>query len=178
MFGLAELSFSPPQGITLVTSKGNTIANHQGGEVAAGKIQAFKDMCRQNQWNFRRHAGGLYNCAGLIWASRRTGISQTEDWRRILADDGYRPTSRPQIDDLVLYRDVDDNTYLHVARIVSFKPGLTPESELVPVVLSKWGHDLGECFHLAREHRMPGTYNVAEEFWTERPKNERNPATT
>ncbi len=178
MFGLAELSLSQPQGITLVTSKGNPIANHQGAEVAAGKIQAFEDMCRQNQWIFRRHAGGLYNCAGLIWASRRTGISQTEDWRRILTDDGYRQTSRPQLDDLVLYRDDDDNTYLHVARIVSFKPGLTEESPKLPVVLSKWGHDLGECFHLARDHGMTGTYNVSEEFWTERPKYEPNSTTT
>jgi hypothetical protein len=178
MFGLAELPLSSPQGIPLVTSKGNPIANHQGADVAVGKIQAFEDMCRRNQWCFRRHAGGRYNCAGLVWASRRTGISQTDDWRRILTDDGYRETSRPQIDDLVLYRDVDDNTYLHVARIISFTPGLTPESEQLPVVLSKWGHDLGECFHLARDHRLPAAYNVKEEYWTERPRNESNSTTT
>lgn len=170
MFGLAELPVSEPQGITLVTSKGSPIANHQGADVAAGKIAAFEDTCRRNPWTFRRHAGGLYNCAGLVWASRRTGISQTEDWRKILTDDGYRRTTGPRIDDLVLYRDTDDDTYLHVARIVSLQPGLTPESSKLPVVLSKWGHDLGVCFHLARDHGMPPTYNVEMEYWTERPK--------
>ena len=112
MFGLSELIGSPQNGIPLVTSKGNQIGNMQGAKVAAGRVLAFREMCaRQINWNFRRDSYGLYNCAGLVWASRRTGISQNEEWLKILADDGYRQTLHPILDDLVLYRDSDDRSF-------------------------------------------------------------------
>ena len=115
---------------------------------------------------------GLYNCAGLVWASRRTGISLNEDRVRILTDDGYRPISDPCLDDLVLYRDSEDGTFLHVARIVGFEKGISDKSSKIPIVLSKWGHDLGECVHFAYDLALPNSYNVSIEYWTERPKDE------
>lgn len=171
MFGLSDLNLEPPQSIPLVTRRGSTISNTQGGKVAPGRVQAFRDMCQKSRWEFRCDPEGLYNCAGHVWASRRTGISRTDDWRQILKDDGYRRLLQIGSlvpDDLALYRDVDDNTYLHVARIVRLEPGVSPSSPPIPIVLSKWGHDLGECFHQAYDHRMNAEYNVEVEFWTDR----------
>lgn len=181
MFGLSELTALPPQSIQLVTRLGSAIGNAQGGNVAYGRIQAFRDMCLNCRWVFRRDSDGLYNCAGLVWASRRTGISRHKDWIQILQDDGYRrvqETSRLRLDNLVLYRDVDDNTYLHVAKIVRLESGIAEGSPPIPHVISKWGHDLGECFHHAYDHGMGVDYNVEIEFWTDRPSNEHVPTTT
>ena len=180
MFGLSELNVEPPQSIRLVTRRGSAISNTQGGKVAHGRLQAFRDMCQRCRWEFRCDPDGIYNCAGHVWASRRTGISQTADWRRILADDGYRrllESARLTPDDLVLYRDVDDDTYLHVARVVRLEPGVSSTSPPIPIVLSKWGHDLGECFHQAYDHGM-NEYNVEVEFWTDRINDETIPTTT
>ncbi len=173
MFGLSELIGSPQNEIPLVTSKGNQIGNAQGANVSAGRISAFRDMCaRRINWNFRRDSYGLYNCAGMIWASRRTGISQNEDWLKILRDDGYGLTLDPVLDDLVLYRDSVDRSYLHVGRIVGIAPGVSESSPKIPIVLSKWGHDLGECVHFAHDHGIDNSYNVTLEFWTDRPNDE------
>ncbi len=180
MFGLTDLSTQSSQSIPLVTRTGNSISNSQGGKVAHGRIQAFRDMCQRCNWDFRCDSEGIYNCAGLVWAARRTGISQTQDWLRILKDDGYRRLStrdRLFADDLVLYRDVDDNTYLHVARIVRLISGVSSSSPPIPIVLSKWGHDLGERFHKAFDYGMT-EYTVDVEFWTDRPNDEHIPKTT
>lgn len=180
MFGLSDLNLELPQSITLVTRRGNAISNTQGGKVAHGRILAFRDMCQRCRWEFRCDPEGIYNCAGHVWASRRTGISQTSDWRQILKDDGFRrlgKSSRLMPDDLALYRDVDDNTYLHVARVVRLEPGVSATSSLIPIVLSKWGHDLGECVHQAFDHGM-NEYNVDVEFWTDRFNDDTIPTTT
>ncbi|MEQ1903876.1 MAG: hypothetical protein ABL888_06810 [Pirellulaceae bacterium] len=173
MFGLSELIGSPQNEIPLVTSKNNRIGNTQGAKVAIGRVLAFRDMCATRpNWRIRRDSFGLYNCAGLVWATRRTGISQNEDWLKILADDGYRQVSEPQLDDLVLYRNSDDRTFLHVARIVGFEKGISETSPKIPIVLSKWGHDLGECVHFDHDHGIDNSYNVSIEYWTERPNDE------
>jgi hypothetical protein len=173
MFGLSDLIGSPQNEIPLVTTKKNRIGNAQGAIVAEGRVTAFRDLCaRRPNWRFRRDSFGLYNCAGLVWASRRTGISKNDDWLRILADDGYHQISEPELDDLVLYMDNDDRTYLHVARIIGFEKGISESSPKIPIVLSKWGHDLGECVHFDHDHALPNDYNVTIEYWTERPKDE------
>ena len=181
MFGLSDLNPVSPQSIPLVTRQGNAISNTQGGKVAHGRVLAFRDMCQRCRWEFRRDPEGIYNCAGHVWASRRTGISQMADWQRILNDDGYRRlqgNDRLCPDDLVLYRDIDDNTYLHIARVVRLEPGVSPSSPQIPIVLSKWGHDLGECFHQAYDHGMNAEYNIEIEFWTDRTNNDTFSTTT
>jgi hypothetical protein len=172
MFGLSELNAHPPQSIAVATRLGNEVDNAQGARVAAGQVQAFRDMCQRRRWDLRRDADGLYNCAGLVWASRRTGISRQADWDRILRDDGYRRVHKTEPlrpDDLVLYLEVEDNTYLHVARVIRLIPGVANGSPPIPIVLSKWGHNLGECIHNAYEHGMGSDFNVDILFWTDRP---------
>jgi hypothetical protein len=180
MFGLSELNIESPQSISLATRLGKPISNSQGGEVAVGRILAFRDMCQRRRWEYRADPEGLYNCAGHVWACRRTGISRNADWLQILKDDGYRrirEIASLHPDDLVLYRDVDDNNYLHVARIVRLEHGVTSSSPPIPIVLSKWGHDLGECYHKAYDYGMI-EYNVEVEFWTDRPNDDTLPKTT
>jgi hypothetical protein len=174
MFGLSEINFAPSPGeIALETSKGNQIGNWQGAKVAFGRIEAFRDMCRHRpHWHFRCDSHGLYNCAGLVWASRRTGISENSEWKKVLRDDGYRQISEPHLDDLVLYRDTADLICLHVGRVIAIVPGISEASPIIPVVLSKWGHDLGESVHFAHDHAIDSSYNVSIEYWTERQNDE------
>ena len=59
-----------------------------------------------------------YNCAGLVWNSRRSVLPSPDDWWRILEDDGYRPLGRDEeikIGDIVVY--VKGGQILHVAKI-------------------------------------------------------------
>ena len=180
MFGLSELGVQPPQSIPLATRKRNSIANSQGGKVAYGRIQAFRDLCQSRRWEFRCDSEGIYNCAGLVWATRRTGISESSEWLKVLREDDYRQLvvlENLAPDDLALYRDVDDNTYLHVARIVRLIPGVSSSSAMIPIVLSKWGHDLGECLHQAYDHGLH-EYKVDIEFWTDRRNDATLPSTT
>ncbi len=177
MFGLSDLSVIKQNGILLDTRKGSPIANTQGGKVAAGRISAFREMCRTKNWTLRRNPEGLYNCAGLVWASRRTGISELEDWQKILREDGYRQIMQPKVDDFVLYCDAKDKSYLHVGRVVNMLEGITPTSQRIPLVLSKWGHDLGECYHFAESHGFSHDFTIKIEFWTERPEHEPSTST-
>lgn len=179
MFGLSEINVELPKSIKLVTRHGNPISNAQGGKVAHGRVVAFREMCIKKRWEFRCDPEGTYNCAGHVWASRRTGISESEDWRRILIDDGYRRLPGPHKvlpEDLVLYRDVDDDTYLHVARVVRLVAGVSETVPPIPIVLSKWGHDLGECLHSVYDHGI-SEYNLEIEFWTDRVNDDTIPPT-
>src|SRR5262249_19543602 len=59
-------------------------------------------------WVRRKAPTGAYNCAGHIWASRRTAILEDDAWQMILEDDGYRQLGtdeHPLPGDLALYKD-------------------------------------------------------------------------
>ncbi|MBN1591187.1 MAG: hypothetical protein JW888_16865 [Pirellulales bacterium] len=128
-------------------------------------------------WTRRKPAVGGYNCAGHVWASRRTAILETEHWKTILRDDGYRRlagTEEPHVGDLILYvdkaDDKADDDYLHVAQIVELREGVTATSPQVPWVLSKWDSTSGEAIHNAYD--VPygrQEFTIDREYWTDRP---------
>ncbi len=126
-----------------------------------------------------------YNCAGHVWASRRTVILAGEAdavIHMILADDGYRllPLEEGAIQgDLVLYWNVTTGgrrTWLHVGvmselrenqRAADDVPGIVDGR--IPWVLSKWNHCTGEWLH--RYNDVPyKTDGLLIEFWTDRPE--------
>lgn len=89
---------------------------------------------------------GLYNCGGLIFGSRRVWI-EPDQFRKILADDGYRPvTAPPKPGDVVLYgtpeKGVDHVGVVHHMFIAY--PPQRPKPEVW--VRSKWGEG-GEYVH-------------------------------
>lgn len=106
-----------------------------------------------------------YNCAGHVWASRRTCIYELAEWRKILEDDGYQRTSAPVPDDIVIYYMAGLMT--HVARVHRLI-----ENEIgppVPVVISKWGDTGGEVIHIVSE--VPESIRGNYEYWTDRQHN-------
>ena len=120
-------------------------------------------------WEERKPATGGYNCAGHVWASRRTAIFALEAWRLILRDDGYRRLSdseEPSPGDLVLYVDRRDNGFLHVGEILEVR---TWSGGKKPWVLSKWNSTSGEVMHWVDDVPLHAQFEVRREYWTERP---------
>ena len=158
--------------IVVQTRKGTVLDNVI--EVAPGamdelKYEKFFEIHGQ-QWQPRKPIAGVYNCAGHVWASRRTSLTDPPQWRTILDDDGYVRTDTPVADDVVLYVDEDNGEIIHVARVVELREGITPESERIPWVVSKWGPISGEAMHFA--HDVPygrQGYSFRSEYWTDRP---------
>jgi hypothetical protein len=125
------------------------------------------------RWKERKPPTGVYNCAGHVWASRRTTILEPESWRRILEDDGYRPLlprESPWPGDIVLYLDQDANgEILHVGRVFELAPGLTESSARIPWVISKWNSTFGESLHRAYDVPYGANFNFEVRFYTDRP---------
>jgi hypothetical protein len=108
----------------------------------------------------------LYNCVGMVFASRRAWIEST-DLERVLKADGYRQLGGPGEvvrGDLVLYRGLSDKEYSHVA-VVLARYVVEEENELGIMALSKWGQE-GEYIHKAEQ--VPPHCGAPREYWTER----------
>ncbi len=114
-------------------------------------------------WQVRAPIDIHYNCAGHVWASRRTCIYKLEEWIKILKEDGYSKISNPVPDDIVVYY-MEDGSMTHVARVHQLIP--SDFGHPVPVVVSKWGDTGGEVLHFA--HEVPLSIRTKYEFWTDR----------
>ena len=109
---------------------------------------------------------GVYNCVGMVVASRRTWVD-TDDLLRILKEDGYRQLNsevETRCGDLVVYRDRQGEVS-HVAIVVrkNLYDPQNPKDTLV--VLSKWGAE-GEYEHDASY--VPVLCGKPAEYWTDR----------
>jgi hypothetical protein len=167
MLEMARLVGTPPKGIILQTRAGHDVANSQSCEPDATIPARYYRLRRKHlTWVSRKPACGVYNCFGLVWASRRTAIYEESDILQILMDDGYRQLvtdSQLRPGDVVLYR-YPGNT-LHAAMVVELKPLGT---STVPWVLSKWGPVFGEDLHAFLD--VPEDLEGCTiEFWTDRP---------
>lgn len=131
--------------IALQTRLGTDIPNEQYWEVSplklAGLTKALDSIIKnkQNQVQERKAATGLYNCHGMTFACRRTGIFETVDVKTIINDDGYKKIDLSEVlpGDIILY--FDDNELAHSGLVVEIRSN-------VPFVLSKWGSG-GEFIH-------------------------------
>src|SRR3990167_6609841 len=98
----------------------------------------------------RKPPTGAYNCAGHVWASRRTAILESDQWELILREDGYRrlsPGREPSPGDLALYRDSEHGDVLHVAEMLELRTGIGPGTPKKPWLLSKLDSTSGEVMH-------------------------------
>lgn len=116
-------------------------------------------------WINRKPACGVYNCYGMVFASRRTTIEDDTQIPDVLGDDGYREIGEDEavVGDLVLYQD-QRMGMVHVARI-------TRRGDLkVLYALSKWDSTSGEDEHHIRHHCwIDPDFQVELQFWTDRP---------
>ncbi len=155
--------------IALQTSKGNDIENYQETRTTLldqkeGQrlIEKYKSHVTWRTTNINPR----YNCHGLTFASRRTGIHPSNLIRKILHDDLYIKISKEGVlpGDIIIYYTRSENSYYinHSGIIVAEPEGIIylPNSEIsesekitkFPWVVSKWGRFL-EVYH--RVHQCP-----------------------
>ena len=125
-------------------------------------------------WRNRKPACGVYNCYGMVFASRRTAILDDDQIPMVLREDGYRPVVdemwvRPG--DLVFYRLRAPDMLLHVAVILRRDDTLG-----TLFALSKWNSISGEDEHNIRHHCWSKMEPVELDFWTDRPGDARETA--
>jgi hypothetical protein len=142
--------------IIVETRKGTRIPNYQSHEFSAFETNQFRNVEQQYpQVEFRTPAPNpIYNCHGLTFASRRTGIYDIGALQTILGEDGYTEIDRANVlpGDIILYFG-DDGDIEHSGVIIS-----EPDKQLhVPKVFSKWGR-YKEAVHWA--HICPYNFKV------------------
>jgi len=157
-----------PGSIPLATRMGREIPNEQVPEGPPEVVERGRKILR-NKYPLvieRRPPTGQYNCHGLTFANRRTGIQEPWTFEVILKDDGYHRIRLVDMEpgDVVVYDDMGEVT--HTGIVLSIVRG-EPD---VPAfrrarVLSKWGQ-AGEYVHLDTE----GAYaQHTISYWTDRP---------
>lgn len=112
--------------------------------------------------NVRSISPFMYNCVGMIFASRRAWI-EPEELKLIFCDDKYRRIRKDQLEcgDIVIY--TKNNERKHVALVTCVQ---RTDGELGPIwVLSKWGMN-AEVAH--RIEVVPSKYGSPSEYWSEK----------
>ncbi len=107
----------------------------------------------------------LYNCVGMIFASRRAWIEINEIYH-IFREDGFCKISfdKLSVGDIVVY--TSDMAPAHVGLVTTVRRTDGNYGKISSVeVLSKWGRD-AEILHPM--HSVPSTLGTASEFWSEK----------
>jgi hypothetical protein len=173
MFEAQFLLGDTERSIVVQTRTGKPIPNDIAAEPTERDIRVRAAIREKHGrgWIPRKPECGVYNCAGLTWASRRTAIRADEHWDLIFKEDGYRkftPSEEPpRPGDLVVYREKDIG-YLHVGLILACE---NLGEVITPRLLSKWDDASGEYFHWVNDtpfyHQKD--WVVTFEYWTDRP---------
>lgn len=154
--------------ILLATRQGNKIPNRQRYEASPVQLKAWtrliENLCHRAQL---RSSVSIYNCVGMVFASRRTWIEiDIITW--IFGEDGYHRFSEldnSRSGDLVLYRDTHTKEYAHVGMIIGEKLLLEGSSQSEIWVISQFGKN-GEWIHPLDD--VPPNFKGGIEFWTDR----------
>lgn len=139
-----------PDTIILQTAKASSIENSRAGELTRWDIASFGDFEREygSSTTERAPATPVYNCHGLTFASRRTGVHTDLAVSTIIDDDSYKevPVDEVLPGDAALYYG-DEGNVIHSAIVVE---GPTQQAYGVPMVISKWGK-YKELIHRAKQ---------------------------
>ncbi|HUY90227.1 MAG TPA: hypothetical protein VMV10_15930 [Pirellulales bacterium] len=175
---LVELGLlgSPKRGIIVQTRRGTSLANflapppdHQA-KLTYASFRARFGM----RWRMRTDASGVYNCAGLVWASRRTCLTEESEWRAILKEDEYRRITSERevaVGDVVVYVRRGSNEIIHVAKVcekISMAGAGLEGARPVLKALSKWDNRYGEDVHAIEDVFLNGGEAFDVEYWTDR----------
>ncbi len=151
--------------IKLATCKGRWIRNKRRIEWPAEKTRAAVTWDREGHPNATlRSSTAVYNCMGLVFASRRTWVF-VDQLEIIIKDDGFVKLSNineVNTGDIVLYK--HNGEVAHVG-IVTHVGSIIPSGRPVVTVLSKWGGH-GEYVHSVND--VPEEFGEEKEYWTER----------
>ena len=171
---MAGLSQSGPRqlpgSIPLFTRTGREIPNLQDLDVRREKAELCVRRYRERYQaaEIRRWPTGQYNCHGMTFASRRTGIwaDAPRLVRLILEDDGYRRIGPTEVreGDLVVYHEGDTIEHTGVILAVETDDRLIGGQALR--VMSKWSWG-GEYVHYVKDcpYAGPG-WSVT--YWSDR----------
>lgn len=175
----------PPRSIKLQTRDGWDIPNEVAAEPTQADVRTFALLVQTYgaTWVVRKPPTGGYNCAGHVFACRRTGIFGVEGGPtleavvfEVLRRDRYRLCEHSRRDpahagDIVLYwsSELATRSLLHVGVVTEVRPIHEGGDHMgLPYVLSKWNDRFGECLHHFR-HVPPVMEGCPVEFWTDRP---------
>ena len=150
--------------IRLETREGRRIPNEQYWQRDSTSMAEAERAANFYGVERTRSLSSVYNCFGLVFASRRTQVAP-DHIAMILTDDKYtklRSVEEVITGDLVLY--TKDDEYSHVAVVVSPKFGEGGIGNH-PLVVSQWGKD-GEYLHLW--DRVSPLLGAPTGFWTDR----------
>jgi hypothetical protein len=161
--------------IALVTCENNPIKNERRPKERSIQQlrEAAKWFCAAHTSLKVRSLSWDYNCMGLVFASRRTGIDIDDSLNQILKEDGYKKIQLKDVQpgDVVIYLDKFKKpahvgiVLEHRSRIVE-PPPTRPSQSWHTVVLSQWGWD-GEYIHDLLDVQ-PQWQSEEPEFWSEK----------
>jgi hypothetical protein len=150
---------------------GNDISNSVAPEPTQQHLARYEALLKKHAlgWRPRKPPCGGYNCFGHIWTSRRTSIYDVDAVRRIFAEDGYRITPTPEVDDLAIV--VQQQDIHHVGRVVEVR-SIVPGGLSVAWIVSKWDDWGGEVVHPTTDLPFDPAhgFHVEVEYWTDRPR--------
>jgi hypothetical protein len=176
-----QADVTEPKGFPLFTQRGTYIDNEQWPDDPGPEGQEAYRLEREKHrdWSFRRPACGRYNCWGLVFALRRTGIYEEDAIRKVLRDE-YRSVAAADYNndvmagDVVLYALRPSRILAHAGLVVDVRHGSSPVPQIR--VLSKWNRWSGEDIHdVADVCVMMGRDSYSWEIWTDRPNDTRPP---
>ena len=140
MFEIARFAGTTGRRIVVQTHRGTELENYVAPDVTTQSANLYVARRKQHPgWVQRKPATGVYNCAGMVWASRRTTLPEPSDWRTVLQDDNYRPLQGgelPRVGDVVLYiRKGTAPEVLHVAVVLAAN---SSSLSMIPIAASRF----------------------------------------
>ncbi len=150
--------------IPLAARSGWQIPNERRAEITPEQRRAAVEMHKDRSTARLRSMTAVYNCMGMVFATRRTWID-TQYLERILVEDGYSRLSgvgEAITGDVVVYRRKSEVS--HVGLIIAVEPRIADGSREI-LVLSKWGA-VGEYIHPVND--VPVLLGDPVEYWSER----------
>src|SRR5439155_16518618 len=119
------------------TSKRRGIENHQDREFSSFDRNWARLLPKMHpNAILRTNPCALYNCHGLVFASRRTKIIATNQIKAILEDDRYEEVEMRDVKpgDIVIYSsEIGDAN--HSGVVVEYRPAYA-----APIICSTWGN--------------------------------------
>jgi hypothetical protein len=114
----------PKRSIVVQTATGRDIDNSQQDEIAQVDINIHADLAKKAfKSEYHGEASAMYNCHGLTFASRRTGIFTDGVVEMILAEEyqEIKEHKHAHVGDIVVWID-NDGQITHSAFIVKIEP--------------------------------------------------------
>jgi len=150
--------------LALETSSQNKIKNYQGQEISIYELNLVDKYEKKYGPYIKRRSepSPIYNCHGMTFASKRTGIDEPSEIYKIIKDDKYIEIIKEEVlpGDIILYFDEEGD--IEHSGIVVRAP--RQDSLWIPMIFSKWGK-YAEVIHLANQ--CPYNFSRAKYYRSE-----------